>query len=94
MQTGGFNQYYGGLLEEIRSVVGEQTDLEPEDVPPFSKDLSGTITDRLRRITIRTLILEMKVCDECSMLGDGDEYERYEMFAEHYLTDQDYLQEL
>lgn len=92
--TGGFDQYYGDLVEEIRRRIAEKIGCEEAELPTFSVKLRETLISRLQRISIRTLILEMKVCDRLGMLGKGNEVERYQVFANHFLLDGHYLQEL
>lgn len=49
---------------------------------------------QMRQITIRTLILEMRVCDKCGELKGNTESERYHSYVRDFLFQSQYLKEL
>ncbi len=63
-------------------------------IPEFTKNFVQAFLGYLKRITLRTLIFEMELCEECGELQGKDERDKYCYFANCFLGDSSYLKEI
>ncbi len=86
-----FDEYYVHLqrtfLQAIREIKGN-------DFPKLTQELLQELTVQLQRITMRVLIFEMKLSEECGELTGNTPEERYQSFAQDLLQKKDFLKEL
>lgn len=91
---GDFGKFYLHLELVFVEGIAEVCDIKKEELPPFSQELINAFISHMQEISLRTLIFEMEVCEECGELLGDDEKEKYNFFANVLLTDENYLQEL
>ena len=63
-------------------------------MPELSSELLAAFRGQMQRITLRTLLSEMELCEENGMLEGATEEERYGCFEERFLGDSGYLREV
>lgn len=63
-------------------------------MPELSSELLAAFRGQMQRITLRTLLSEMELCEENGMLEGATEEERYGCFEERFLGDSEYLREV
>ncbi len=92
--NGIFEEYYGHLQQTLlrgkkgsRNGTGGRT-------PELSPELLNIFTKQMQRITLRTLIFEMEICEEDGKLKGETIEERYKYFGEIFLRDMDHKKEI
>ena len=63
-------------------------------IPDFTQNFMQAFLENLKRITLRTLIFEMELCEECKELQGENEEEKYHYFVEHFLENPIHLKEI
>ena len=66
----------------------------PGRLPELSPELLAAFRGQMQRITLRTLLSEMELCEENGMLEGATEEERYRYYEESFLGDPGYLREV
>ena len=88
---GDYSPFYEHLkvtfLEVIKRRCGILT-------PNFTQNFIQAFLENLKRITLRTLIYEMQLCDECGELQGENEEEKYCYFVDYFLSDSLYLKKI
>jgi len=92
--NGIFGEYYGHLQQTFLRGIKECRHGREERVPELTPELLETYTKEMQRITLRTLIFEMEICEEGGKLKGATIEERYEYFGEMFLKDMDYIKEI
>ena len=92
--TGRFDAYYRHAEKVVESSFLDICRDKYGYAPSLDKIFKSLLTDHMRQITIRTLILEMKVCEKCGELKGDTKSERYHSYAGDFLCNAQYLKEL
>ncbi len=91
---GSFELYYSRFLHVVRNVISTHAENRKETTPKLSESLQRALICQWQRISLRTLIFEMNVSERCGELGDGSKEERYNCYAEEFLSSEKYLRQL
>lgn len=95
---GGFEEYYAHLkrvfVQGIEICRKENSTQIVRHMPELSQELMEIFTKQMQQITMRTLIFEMGICNECRELNGVTSEEKYENFSKEFLQNLDYLKEL
>lgn len=75
------------FLKVIKSEFGNM-------IPNFTQNFMQAFLGNLKRITLRTLIFEMELCEECKELQGETEEEKYHYFVDHFLENPICLKEI
>lgn len=92
--NGCFDTYYCQEISVFERLFFEQCVNQFMYAPSLGSDVVNAIAAQLQNITIRTFILEMKVCDECGELLGQSGADRYQYYIDHYLSNVHYLEAL
>jgi type 2 lantibiotic biosynthesis protein LanM len=94
MDFGFFDNYYSHWKNAwINGCTGEYQ-RNSWHVPELKELWRDEIMPQLQRITLRTLVFEMKVCDQCGELKGATDKEKYQFFAKQCLGNPEYLIDL
>ncbi len=93
-KQGIFEAYYEHIQQTLLQKVREGRKGKEAGAPRLAPELLEAFTEQFQRITIRTLIFEMEVCEEDGMLAGDTIQERYDCFTEVFLKDPDYRKEI
>lgn len=93
-ENGVFTTYYIRLQQTFLYGIKEARRRKDYKVPVFLPDFISFFTERMQRISIRTLIFEMKLCEECGELRGTTSKQRYHSFVNDYLENTDFLREI
>ena len=63
-------------------------------MPELSEELTKVYLGQMKRITLRTLLLEMEICEEEGSLKGVTGQEKYACFEESFLGNPEYLREV
>lgn len=91
---GVFEGYYGHLSQVFLQGVRESGGAGEAELPELSSELLEAFRGQMQRLTLRTLLSEMEMCEENGMLEGETEKERYVYFEEKLLGDPEYLREI
>ncbi|MCI8401709.1 MAG: type 2 lantipeptide synthetase LanM [Lachnospiraceae bacterium] len=91
---GAFDGYYQDLGRIFRYSLEEECQKRGWRLPALSSDWQDGMAGQLRQISLRTLILEMELCNRVGELKGNDKKAHYECFVREYLEDKEYLKEL
>jgi len=89
-----FEEYYEHLRQTLLRGIKESRNKAGERTPELAPELLETFTKQMQRITLRTLIFEMELCEEDGKLKGETIEERYQYFGEMFLKDMDYRKEI
>ncbi|MCM1541436.1 MAG: type 2 lanthipeptide synthetase LanM [Blautia sp.] len=92
-KQGVFEEYYEYLQQTVLHKIKENRK-GMEEIPELAEELLEAFTKQVQTITIRTLILEMEICEENGMLKGAAIQERYEYFSEMFLGNPAYRKEI
>lgn len=87
-----FGEYYAHLRQVFLRGIAE--DRQEGRIPVLDPGLLAEWTRQMQRITMRTLIFEMELCEECGELSGATEEEKYRSYAAGYLQNPDYLRDI
>lgn len=93
-EQGSFDLFYSKFLLVVKNMLVSCYERQQEHVPILSETLQTAMIRQWQKISLRTLILEMRVCDQCGELGDGTKKEKYHKYAEVLLQSEEYLRRL
>lgn len=93
-KKGIFEEYYEYLQQIVLQKIRESRKGKESVIPELAEELLEAFTKQIQRITIRTLIFEMEICEENEMLEGGTVQERYEYFVKMFLGRPVYRKEL
>lgn len=89
---GDFGNYYAHLESVFTASV--KAGQGKNGIPELSAEYRTAFYNRMKQITMRTLLFEMELSGDCGELaGEGAE-EQYRFFADHFLKDPAYLKGL
>lgn len=91
---GVFGRYYDHLQRALLRCVDEMGSARGAAVPELTGELMEAYLGQMKRITLRTLLLEMEICDEEGSLKGLTGEEKYACFEEDFLGNPDYLREV
>lgn len=91
-KQGIFEEYYEHLQQVLLQKIGESR--KEAKIPELAPELLETFKKQIQRITVRTLIFEMEICEEDGKLEGETIQERYEYFVGVFLNDSDYRKEI
>lgn len=89
-----FEGYYGHLRQTLLRGIRESRNGTGERIPALTPELLDIFTKQMQRITLRTLIFEMELCEEEGKLEGDTIEERYRYFGEMFLKDINYRKEI
>ena len=94
VEKGEFNNYYLHIYRTfLRGLEVTRTGKETK-IPEFSNKFATVFIEQLKRISMRTLILEMQICAECGELVGENGWEQYDYFASILLRNSLFLNEI
>lgn len=93
-KQGIFEEYYEYIQRIALQRIRKSRKGKEQEVPELAEELWEAFAKQVQKITIRTLILEMEICEENKMLKGETVQERYEYFAKMFLGRPAYRQEL
>ncbi len=87
---------YGCFYERLKAVLsaGISHVRKGRAYPAFSQGYLDAFEAGMRKITMRALIFEMELCEECKELAGETDEEKYFFFTENYLKDPERLKEI
>ena len=89
---GDFGGYYAHLEDIFMTLVkGSQGNRE---MPELSAEYRAAFHNRMKQITMRTLLFEMELSRDCGELAGESPEEQYRFFADSLLKNPAYLREL
>lgn len=91
---GDFSKFYEHLKQVLFLGIEEMRVKKTVKNPKLSKEVICAFMKQMQMITLRTLIFEMEICEECGELRGNDEREKYLFFSNVMLADKAYLREL
>lgn len=93
-KQGIFEEYYEYLQRIVLQRIKGSRIGKEQEIPELEAELWEAFTKQVQKITIRTLILEMEICEESEMLKGETVQGRYEYFVKMFLERPAYRQEL
>ena len=94
VDKGSFEPFYERFLHVVQSMVSIHAESLKETAPELSESLQTALIRQWQRISLRTLIFEMKVCERFGELGNGSKKEKYSYYAGELLQSEPYLRQL
>lgn len=89
---GDFGSYYAHLENVLIAAV--KSERNGRYIPELSPEYRTAFNNHMKKITIRTLLFEMELSEDCGELPGETKEARYRYYADHILTDPDSLREL
>ncbi len=89
-----FERYYDHLQRALLRCLDEMGSARRAAVPELTRELMDAYLGQMKRITLRTLLLEMEICEEEGSLKGLTGEEKYACFEEDFLGNPDYLREV
>lgn len=93
-KQGIFEAYYEQVQQILLRKIREGRKGKEIELPHIAPELLEVFTKQFQRITIRTLIFEMEICEEEGKLAGETIQDRYDCFTEVFLKDPDYRKEI
>lgn len=93
-EKGEFNNYYFHIYRTFLHGLEVTRTGKETKTPEFSNKFATVFIEQLKRISMRTLILEMQLCAECGELVGENEWEQYDYFASILLRNSEFLKEI
>ena len=91
---GVFERYYDHLQRALLRCLDEMGSARRAAVPELTRELMDAYLGQMKRITLRTFLLEMEICEEEGSLKGFTGEEKYACFEEDFLGNPDYLREV
>ena len=88
---GDYSSFYEHLKVTFLEVIKRRCGIL---MPNFTQNFVQAFLGNLKRITLRTLIYEMQLCEECGELQGENEEEKYCYFVDYFLSDSLYLKKI
>ncbi len=93
MDKGAFELYYRGLIGEIVLRLENFCKEHNFAIPCLSVNLQSALREQFARMTIRTLILEMRVSKQCGELDGRTDQELYQSFVRKCVLNEKWLEQ-
>ncbi|MBQ8813543.1 MAG: type 2 lantipeptide synthetase LanM family protein [Lachnospiraceae bacterium] len=94
VDDGVFLPFYFHFVEVLKTSLSRYCETKGLTVPNFDAELVKSIIGQLKRISLRTLILEMNLSERCGELVGKDGKEMYHFYVNQKVSNNEYLQEI